>query len=84
MVTITLLLIKVILPCTFKFPNTLPLPLKKKLFAVTFPARLICPALNKLPEVVLPTTVRLPKLPTVVKLLEVTFELSVFPINPLA
>ena len=42
------------------------------------------PPVNKLPEVVLPDTLKLANVPTVVKLLFTTFELSVLPVNAFA
>ena len=55
-----------------------------KLPPVTLPVDVICPAVRKLPPCTLAVTVKLPKEPTVVKLLVVTFELNVLPVIKLA
>ena len=48
------------------------------------PAALTMPAVDKLPLIVLPTTLKLAKLPTCVRLEYNTFELNVLPVNAAA
>jgi hypothetical protein len=61
-------------------PVTLDVPVVFKFCATTLPDAENAPGVVMLPPVILPVTVRLPRVPTVVKLETVTFELKVLPV----
>ena len=69
----------VTLPATM-LPVALTIPPALTLRLITFPDELTVPVAMKFPPVVLPVTARFTRFPTVVKLENNTFELSVFPV----
>lgn len=76
-------------PAVVRFPPlALPVAIMAlvaiKLPPVTLPVEETCPTVRRLPPCTLPVTLRLPKVPTVVKLLVVTLELRVEPVIKLA